>query len=103
MTTKKLLLLLVAIIASQMVSFAESLNEEQARMAAASFFSPTTHRANIRAKARQLVLRTEGHQDGYYIFDRPEGGCVFVADDDADCAAVSVADAAEEVAHDAGD
>ena len=83
MTTKKLLLLLVAIIASQMVSFAESLNEEQARMAAASFFSPTTPRASLRAKGRQLVLRTEGHQDGYYIFDRPEGGCVFVADDDA--------------------
>ena len=83
MTTKKLLLLLVAIIASQMATLAESLNEEQARMAAAAFFSPTTHRANIRAKARQLVLRTEGHQDGYYIFDRPEGGCVFVADDDA--------------------
>lgn len=83
MATKKNLLLLVAIIASQMATLAESLNEEQARMAAAAFFSPTTHRANIRAKARQLVLRTEGHQDGYYIFDRPEGGCVFVADDDA--------------------
>lgn len=83
MTTKKLLLLFVAIVTNWMASFAESLNEEQARMAAASFFSPTTPRASLRAKGRQFVLRSKGHQNGYYIFDRPEGGCVFVADDDA--------------------
>ena len=62
---------------------AESLDEEQARYAAAAFFSPSSQSSRLHAKGRQLVLRSEGHPHGCYIFDRPEGGVVFVADDDA--------------------
>ena len=65
------------------VIYAESLDEEQARYAAAEFFSTSSQSARLRARGRQLVLRSQGHEDGYYIFDRPEGGVVFVADDDA--------------------
>ena len=83
MRTKRHLLLFVAIIASMAASFADSLNEEQARYAAASFFAPTEQRARLNAKGRQMILRSNGHENGFYIFDRPEGGCVFVADDDA--------------------
>ena len=62
---------------------AESLNEEQARYAAAEFFTPLSSSSRLRARGRQLVLRSNGHEQGYYIFERPEGGVVFVADDDA--------------------
>ncbi len=62
---------------------AESLDEEQARFAAAEFFSPSSESSRLRAKGRQLVLRSDGHNQGFFIFDRPEGGVVFVADDDA--------------------
>ena len=62
---------------------AESLDEEQARYAAAAFFSPSSQSSRLRAQGRQLVLRSNGHEQGFYIFDRPEGGVVFVADDDA--------------------
>lgn len=61
---------------------ADSLNEEQARAAAVSFFSPSASGNRLRAKSRQLILRSAGHQAGYYVFERPEGGVVFVADDD---------------------
>ena len=62
---------------------AESLDEQQARFAAAEFFSPSSQSSRLRAQGRQLVLRSNGHEQGFYIFDRPEGGIVFVADDDA--------------------
>ena len=62
---------------------AKSLDEEQARQAVAAFFSPSAAGARLEAMGRQLVLRSQGHERGYYVFDRPEGGCVFVADDDA--------------------
>lgn len=62
---------------------AESLTEEEARQAAAAFFSSSSSSTRLRAKGRQLMLRSRGHEAGYYVFDRPEGGCVFVADDDA--------------------
>ena len=62
---------------------AESLDEQQARYAAAKFFSPSSQSSRLRAKGQQLLLRSNGHEHGYYIFDRPEGGAVFVADDDA--------------------
>ena len=62
---------------------AEPLDEEEARDAAVAFFSPSASGRHLRAKARQLVLRSKGHDAGYYIFERPEGGVVFVADDDA--------------------
>ena len=62
---------------------AESLDEDEARAAAIAYFSPSATGHRLRAKARQLILRSKGHEAGYYIFDRPEGGVVFVADDDA--------------------
>ncbi len=62
---------------------AESLDEDQARYAAAEFFSPSSPSTRLRAKGQQMKLRSQGHEDGYYVFDRPEGGVVFVADDDA--------------------
>ena len=65
------------------VAHAEPLNEDEARDAAIAFFSPSASGHRLRAKARQLVLRSKGHDAGYYIFERPEGGVVFVADDDA--------------------
>ena len=61
---------------------AESLDEGQARYAAVKFFSPSSQSTRLQAKGQQLVLRSNGHEHGYYIFDRPEGGAVFVADDD---------------------
>ena len=76
-----LLLVFLLILASAI--HAESLDEEQARYAAAAFFSPSSPSSRLRAKGRQLVLRSEGHEGGCYIFERPEGGVVFVADDDA--------------------
>lgn len=63
--------------------YAESLDENQARYAAAAFFSPSSTSTRLRAKGQQLKLRSQGHEGGYFIFDRPEGGVVFVADDDA--------------------
>lgn len=65
------------------VAHAEPLDEDEARDAAIAFFSPSAPGRHLRAKARQLVLRSKGHDAGYYIFERPEGGVVFVADDDA--------------------
>ena len=65
------------------IIFAESLDEDLARYAAAEFFSPSSQSSRIRANGQQLTLRSQGHENGYYIFDRPEGGVVFVADDDA--------------------
>ena len=62
---------------------AESLDEDAARDAAIAYFSPSATGHRLRAKARQLILRSNGHEAGYYIFERPEGGVVFVADDDA--------------------
>lgn len=62
---------------------AEPLDEEEARNAVIAFFSPSTTGRRLRAKGQQLILRSKGHEAGYYIFDRPEGGAVFVADDDA--------------------
>ena len=62
---------------------AAPLDEEQARLAAARFFSPSSSDSRLLTRGQQLTLRSQGHEDGYYIFDRPEGGCVFVADDDA--------------------
>jgi len=62
---------------------AEPLDETQARYAAASFFSPSTSSSRLRVKGQQMTLRSVGHDAGFYIFDRPEGGTVFVADDDA--------------------
>jgi len=76
-------LLLVFLLLSVTAARAESLDEELARYAAAEFFSSSSKSTRIRAKGRQLVLRSNGHEKGYYIFDRPEGGVVFVADDDA--------------------
>ena len=76
-------LLLFFLLLPATVVRAESLDEEQARYAAAEFFSPSSQSTRLRAKGRQLVLRSNGHEKGYYIFDRPEGGVVFVADDDA--------------------
>lgn len=63
--------------------YADSLDEEEARYAAAQFFNPSSQSSRLRAKGLQFELRSNGHEDGYYIFDRPEGGTVFVADDDA--------------------
>lgn len=68
---------------SGIAAYAEFLDENQARYAAAEFFSPSSHSTRLRARGLQLKLRSNGHENGYYIFDRPEGGCVFVADDDA--------------------
>lgn len=65
------------------VVYADSLDEEEARYAAAQFFNPSSQSSRLRAKGLQFELRSNGHEDGYYIFDRPEGGTVFVADDDA--------------------
>ena len=62
---------------------AEPLDEEQARYAAASFFHASSPSTKVRARGRQLALRSRGHEAGYYVFERPEGGVVFVADDDA--------------------
>ena len=62
---------------------AESINEDQARQAVAAFFSSSSSGTRMRTKGQQLKLRSQGHEAGYYVFDRPEGGCVFVADDDA--------------------
>ncbi|MBR0274536.1 MAG: C10 family peptidase [Bacteroidaceae bacterium] len=62
---------------------AEPLDEEEARQAAIAFFSPSTTAHRLRAKAQQLTLRAPNHDTGFYIFERPEGGVVFVADDDA--------------------
>lgn len=81
-TFLRLLLSFVLLLPADIV-LAESLDEEQARYAAAEFFSPSSQSTRLRAKGRQLVLRSAGHERGYYIFDRPEGGVVFVADDDA--------------------
>ena len=61
---------------------ADPLDEEQAREAAAAFFAPTTNRSRVKAQARELRLRSRGHEAGFYVFDRPGGGFVFVADDD---------------------
>jgi len=76
-------LILISLLLMATVVRAESLDEEQARYAAAEFFSPSSQSTRLRAKGRQLVLRSDGHERGYYIFDRPEGGIVIVADDDA--------------------
>lgn len=76
-------LLLTLLLLPAIFCRAERLDEEQARYAAAEFFSPSAQSSRLRAKGRQLVLRSEGHERGYYVFDRPEGGTVFVADDDA--------------------
>jgi hypothetical protein len=65
------------------VVHAEPLDEAQARYAAAEFFSPLTSSSRLRVKGQQMMLRSVGHEAGIYIFDRPEGGTVFVADDDA--------------------
>ena len=63
--------------------YAEPLDEEQARYAAAAFFSPSLTSTKLRAKGLKMKLRSKEHEGGFYIFDRPEGGSVFVADDDA--------------------
>ena len=65
------------------VVYAESLDEDEARYAAAQFFNPSSPSSRLRARGLQFELRSNGHEDGYYIFDRPEGGTIFVADDDA--------------------
>ena len=83
MRKKTLFLALAAFVANIPMLFADSLNEEQARIAVASYFNPKEQASRLRVKGQQLKLRSESHKDGYYIFDRPEGGCVFVADDDA--------------------
>lgn len=62
---------------------AERLDEEQARQAAVSFFNNSTDRGLRRVKAQQLRLLPAKRQSGCYIFDREDGGTVFVADDDA--------------------
>ena len=62
---------------------ADPLDESQARYAAAKFFSPSASSSRLRVKGQQMTLRSVGHEAGFYIFDRPEGGTVFVADDDA--------------------
>ena len=63
---------------------AESIDEDEARYAVAEFFSSSPQQSTrLRAQGQQLKLRSNGHDRGYYIFDRPEGGVVFVADDDA--------------------
>ena len=62
---------------------AEPLDEEQARYAAAAFFHASSPSTKVRARGHQLALRSRGHEAGYYVFERPEGGVVFVADDDA--------------------
>lgn len=63
--------------------YADSLDEEEARYAAAQFFNPSSPSSRLRARGLQFELRSNGHEGGYYIFDRPGGGTVFVADDDA--------------------
>lgn len=65
------------------IVYAESLDEDQARNAAMEFFSSSSQGARLHTQGSQLVLRSKNSDAGYYIFDRPEGGFVFVADDDA--------------------
>ena len=77
--------LLIGIVLACLVApaHAESLDEEQARQAAAAFFNPSSSASQQHTRGQQLTLRSQGHEAGYYVFDRSEGGCVFVADDDA--------------------
>ncbi len=83
MTSDIKLLTVLLFLALSACAFGEPLDEDAARYAAASFFSGPSAKAKVRARGRQLVLRSEGHEAGYYVFERPEGGVVFVADDDA--------------------
>lgn len=83
MTSDIKLLTVLLFLAFSAYAFGEPLDEDAARYAAASFFSGPSAKAKVRAKGRQLVLSSEGHEAGYYVFERPEGGVVFVADDDA--------------------
>lgn len=62
---------------------AERLDEEQARQAAVSFFNNSADRGLRRVKAQQLRLQPAKQKSGCYIFNREDGGTVFVADDDA--------------------
>ena len=83
MTSDIKLLTVLLFLALSAFAFGVPLDEDAARYAAASFFSGPSAKAKVRARGRQLVLRSEGHEAGYYVFERPEGGVVFVADDDA--------------------
>lgn len=62
---------------------ADHLDGEQARQAAVSFFNNSTDRGLRRVKAQQLQLLPSKHRSGCYIFNREDGGTIFVADDDA--------------------
>lgn len=62
---------------------AERLDEKQARQAAVSFFNNSTDRGLRRVKVQQLRLLPAQRRSGCYIFNRDDGGTVFVADDDA--------------------
>lgn len=78
----KLLICLFLLAVSGIVR-AERLDEEQARQAAVSFFNNSTDRGLRRVKAQQLRLQPAKQKSGVYIFNREDGGTVFVADDDA--------------------
>lgn len=77
-------LVFLIIVWSAAIVQAEPLDEEQARQAAATFFSSSASGSRLKSKGlQQPALRLQMHENGYYVFDRSEGGCVFVADDDA--------------------
>lgn len=77
------LLVCLCLLAVSGIVRAERLDEEQARQAAVSFFNNSTDRGLRRVKAQQLRLLPAKRQSGCYIFNREDGGTVFVADDDA--------------------
>lgn len=82
MFLSKFLVFLCLLSASGIVC-AERLDEEQARQAAVSFFNNSADRGLRRVKAQQLRLQPAKQKSGCYIFNREDGGTVFVADDDA--------------------
>lgn len=77
------LVVIAALACTVNVVHAKVLDEEQARNAVTAFFSLSPSGKRMPAKKQQQPLRLRGHEMGCYIFDKPEGGTVFVADDDA--------------------
>lgn len=78
----KILSFLLVLTSSGMIN-AERIDENQARQAAATFFNTSTDKSFRRVNAKELRLQTARKLKGCYVFDRKDGGTVFVSDDDA--------------------